>query len=173
MKTVITLFTALLIFSFSLTGQAAKDTKEGKEGKEAKESKEAPATVKSAFSRKFPAATKVEWGNENNKEWEAEFMLNGKEYSANFDNEGKWIETEYEISLKELPVAVKTTLDKESAGYKIEESVVTETAELKAYEFVIAKGKDKMELVIDQTGKLVKKEVVKEEEEEEDEDEKN
>jgi hypothetical protein len=166
MKTVITLFSALLIFSFSLSGQAVKETKEGKE---AKENKEAPANVKSAFSQKFPAATKVEWGKEGDKEWEAEFKLNGKEYSANFDNAGKWMETEYEISAKEIPAAVKTTLDKESAGYKIEESVITETAELKAYEFVIAKGKDKMELIIDQSGKLVKKEIVKEEEEDEDE----
>jgi hypothetical protein len=167
MKTVITLFSALLIFSFSLSGQTVKETKEGKEGKEAKENKEAPANVKSAFSKKFPTATKVEWGNENNKEWEAEFMFNNIKYSANFDNEGKWTETEYEISTKDIPAAVKTTLDKESAGYKIEESVVTETAELKAFEFVIAKGKDKMELVIDQSGKLVKKEVVEEEEEDE------
>jgi hypothetical protein len=155
MKTFITLFSALLLLSFSVFGQTAK---------------QAPEKVKSAFSQKFPSATKVEWGKEGDKEWEAEFKLNGIEYSANFDNEGKWLETEYEISLKEIPAAVKTTLDKESAGYKIEESVATETFKVKAYEFVIEKGKDKMELVIDQTGKLVKKEVVKEEE---DEDEKN
>lgn len=166
MKTIITLFSALLFFSFSLSGQVAKETKEGKEGKETKEKKEAPANVKSAFSQKFPAATKVEWGKEGDNEWEAEFKLNGKEYSANFDNAGKWMETEYEISAKDIPAAVKTTLDKESAGFKIEESVVTETAALKAYEFVIVKGKDKMELVIDGNGKLVKKEAVKEEEDE-------
>lgn len=170
MKTIITLFTALVIFSFSLSGQAVKETKEGKEGKEAKENKEAPANVKSAFSQKFPAATKVEWGKEGDKEWEAEFMFNGKEYSANFDNAGKWMETESEISVKDLPAVVKTTLDKESAGYKIKESLVTETSDLKAYEFVIEKGKDKLEIVIDQNGKMIKKEVVKEEEEE---DEKN
>jgi hypothetical protein len=141
MKTIISLFTALLLFSLSVCGQAGKD---------------APAKVKSAFSQKFPSVTKVEWGKEGDKEWEADFKLDGKEYSANFDNEGKWLETEYEITAKELPAAVKTTLDKESAGYKIEESVVTETSELKAYEFVIAKGKVKMELVIDENGKLVK-----------------
>lgn len=157
MKTVITLFAAILIFSFSLSGQA---------GKETKESKDAPAAVKAEFSKKFPKATKVEWGKENGKEWEAEFKLDGKEYSANFDNTGKWIETEYEIGVKDLPAVVKTTLDKESTGYKIEESLVTETSDLKAYEFVIEKGKDKLEIVIDQNGKMIKKEVVKEEEEE-------
>jgi hypothetical protein len=166
MKTVITLFGAVLIFSFSLNGQASK---EAKEGKEANETKDAPANVKSAFSKKFPSATKVEWGKEDEKEWEAEFKADGKEYSANFDNEGKWIETEYEIAVKDLPAAVKTALDKESSGYKIEESVVLETPGTKSFEFVILKGKVKKELEIDQNGKVLKNEVAKEEEKEDDE----
>jgi hypothetical protein len=127
--------------------------------------KEVPANVTSAFSAKFSNVSKVKWSMENDSEWEAEFKLNGKECSANFDNEGIWMETEYEVSVKDIPAAVKATLDKESAGYKIEESGITETAEGKVYEFVISKGETETELLIDSDGNLKNKEQIKEEDE--------
>jgi hypothetical protein len=120
--------------------------------------KEAPANIKTAFSQKFPKATKVKWENENDKEWEAEFKMDGKEYSASYDLNGAWMETENEISAKEIPAAVKTTLDKEFAGYKVGESEISENAEGKVYEFELKKGGDKLETSIDLTGKLIKKE---------------
>lgn len=150
MKTQILILAAVLLFSFSTCGQSGKD---------------APASVKSAFSQKFSGATNVKWGMENDKEWEAEFKMAGKEYSANFDPNGIWLETEYEISTKDIPAAVKTTLDKESAGAKIKVSEVTETKEGNAYEFVVKKGENETELVIDSSGKLIKKEQLKEENE--------
>lgn len=150
MKTPILAFAALFLISIAACGQAGKDV---------------PATVKSTFSQKFPKATKVEWGKENDKEWEAEFIMDGKEYSANFDNTGAWIETEYEISAKEIPSSVKVTLDKESAGYKTAESVVTENKDGKAFEFLLKKGETEIELIIDSNGKVIKKEQAEKEDE--------
>jgi hypothetical protein len=128
----------------------------------AQKGKDVPATVTAAFAKKFPGATGVKWGKENDKEWEGEFKMNGREYSANFDSEGAWMETEYEITMKEVPTAVKATLDKESAGYKIDESEVSESKDGKIYEFVLKKGKSGIELSIEPGGKLLKKEAVKE-----------
>ncbi len=124
-------------------------------------SKQVPDAVKSAFTQKFPNTTKVKWDKENEKIWEAEFQFNGKETSANFDNNGLWLETEYEIALKDIPVAVKTTLDKDFLGYKIKESEISETASGKLYEFEIKKGKEKLEVGIDINGVVIKKEVEK------------
>ena len=152
MKTPILIIAAAFLISINLSGQTGKD---------------APANIKAAFSQKFPTATKVTWGAENDKEWEAEFTKDGKECSANFDLTGKWIETEYEITAKEIPAAVKTTIDKEFAGYKNEESAVSETAETKLYEFVLSKGKEKYDVSINPAGKVVTKELVKEEKEDE------
>lgn len=129
--------------------------------------KSAPANVKSAFSQKFSKATDVKWSIENAKEWEAEFKMDGKEYSANFDNAGVWIETEYVITAKEIPAAVKTTLDKEAAGFKVDESAVTETKDGKAFEFVLSKDKKKSELSIDKNGKVLNREPANEENEKE------
>jgi hypothetical protein len=131
--------------------------------------KDVPAKIKTAFSEKFSNATNVKWSSESEKEWEAEFKVDGKEYSANFDINANWIETEYEISENEIPGAVKTTLEKEFAGYKIGESVLSETADGKVYEIELTKDREKTEAAIDMNGKVVKKEQVKEEEEEENE----
>lgn len=51
---------------------------------------EVPEAVKTAFSQKFPAAKKVSWDMESASEWEAEFKLEGNEYSANFLTDGTW-----------------------------------------------------------------------------------
>lgn len=145
------MFAAALLFSFASCGQSGKDV---------------PQAVKSAFTQKFSGATSVKWGRESDKEWEAEFQMGGKKYSANFDNDGVWMETEYEVTVSELPAAVKAALDKESAGFKIKETAVTETVEGKAYEFVISKRETKMELVIDTNGNVRTKKQLKKEEEE-------
>jgi len=150
MKKQMLILAAVIFIAFSACGQSDKDV---------------PAPVRSAFSQKFSGATNVKWGKENDKEWEAEFKLDGKDYSANFDNDGVWVETEYQISVKEIPAAIKTVLDKESAGAKIKVSEVTETKDGKSYEFVVGKGENETELVIDNAGNVISKEQVKEENE--------
>jgi len=151
MKSSVLIISLVLLISISACGQSDK---------------EVPESVTSAFAQKFPKASKVKWGKESDKEWEAEFKMDGKEYSANFDNSGVWTETEYEISAKEIPAVVKTTLDAETVGYKIDESSVSENKDGISYEFVIVKTKTEMELVIDPKGKVLKKEQIKEEDEE-------
>ena len=129
----------------------------------------APTKVNNAFKAKFPNAKYVEWEKEKETEWEAEFKLNGVEYSANFLNDGTWKETEHEIKVSELPNSVRNTLSTEFSGYEIEGAEMTETPEFSGYEVEIEKGEETIEVVLDKSGKIIKKKVV-EEEEDEDED---
>jgi hypothetical protein len=152
MKTSILIMAAALLISLNFYGQEVKDL---------------PAGVKTAFIQKFPNATGVKWGKENAKEWEAEFKMDGKDYSANFDNAGGWMETEYKINNKEIPASVTTSIGKEFAGYKIDESEVSETDKGKVYEIVLTRGKEEIEVVYGLDGQLISKEPVKEENEEE------
>lgn len=152
MKNVFLVFTLVAIFTLNACSQDAK---------------EVPAAVKTAFSQKFPDASKVKWSMENKTEWEAEFKMNGKEYSANFDTDGNWMETEYEVGMEDLPEAVRSTLKNEFVGYEIEEMEISQTVDGELYEFEIEKDGKEMEIAIDQSGKVVKKE---QEEEDEDED---
>src|SRR5689334_9737088 len=71
-----------------------------------------PTPVKDAFAKLFPSVKNVAWSKENDSEFEAEFKNGGKELSANFDQTGKWIETETEIKKSELPAAVQATISK-------------------------------------------------------------
>jgi len=142
MKSLIILVVLLSTMVFSACGQKS----------------DVPAKVITAFTKKFPDAKKVSWDKENASEWEAEFKMNGKEYSANFDTDGNWKETEFEIEKSEIPSSVKSTLDKDFNGYKIEEAEISETANGKFYEFELEKGKTDIDVAILPDGKLVKKE---------------
>lgn len=151
MKTPILILSAVVLIGFAACGHSGK---------------EVPEAVQSTFFQKFPDATNVKWDKENDSEWEAEFKMNGMEYSANFENSGVWTETEYKINLKDIPETVKTSLNNESAGAKIKESEVCETDDGKVYEFAIRKGANEIELQIDCAGRIIKKEQSGEEEDE-------
>lgn len=71
-----------------------------------------PELVKIAFAQKFPNATKVKWAKENATEYEAAFIWNGSRHSANFKNDGEWLETEMTILYTELPQMVSAAFMK-------------------------------------------------------------
>jgi Protein of unknown function (DUF2874). len=132
--------------------------------------KDVPQPVNKSFSQKYPAAQSVKWASEEANEWEAEFKLNGKEMSASFDNAGKWLESETEIAAKELPAAVSGTIAKEFAGFKTDEISILDTPGLNGFEVGLKKGEIVLEVVLDNTGKVLKKtDVSKEEKDEKDE----
>lgn len=116
-----------------------------------------PEKVKAAFEKKFPQAKKVKWEKESDTEWEAEFKMDGMEYSANFLEDGNWQETEHEIKEKDIPSTVATTLKRELPGYKVEEAEVSETEKGLVYEFEMEKGEEGVEVVIDSNGTLIQK----------------
>jgi hypothetical protein len=80
-----------------------------------------PVAVMNAFKAKFPTAEKVKWSMENAKEYEAEFKVGKVEQSANFSENGTWLETEAEISKSQLPQAVIDAINKKYPNCKIEE----------------------------------------------------
>ena len=119
--------------------------------------KEVPAKVKTAFSERFPDAKKIKWDKEDDNEWEAEFKMKGKEYSANFNSDGTWTETEYEIEISEIPSLVKVSLDKEFAGYDIEEVEAKLNPDGEFYEFELKNEDSEIEAVISMDGTVIKK----------------
>ena len=143
MKKLIMLSSLVAIITFSACAQELDASK-------------VPAAVKTAFAKKFPGAT-AEWGKENSKEYEAEFKLDGKPASANFLTDGSWVETEAEISMADVPAAVKTAVEKKYPGaviskvYKIDNS----KGEL-TYEAEIKTGGKKKELVLKADGTIIK-----------------
>jgi uncharacterized membrane protein YkoI len=142
MKTSILVIVAALFISLNAFAQNPKDL---------------PAKVKTSFDQKFPSAQKTKWSKESAKEWEVEFVMSNKDYSASYSPDGTWLESEYKISENEIPAVVTNTLSKEFPGYKITVSEISETAKSKVYEFDISNGKTKKEIAINADGSLVKK----------------
>ena len=119
--------------------------------------KDVPIRVKEAFAKKFPNIKKVKWEKESNSEWEGEFKIKGMEYSANFLEDGTWKETEHERKRNAIPSNIKTILDTEFSGYKIEEAEISETQSGSVYEFELEKGELNTEITIDLKGNVISK----------------
>ena len=78
-----------------------------------------PEKVITSFDQKFTTVNNLEWSKENENEWEAAFKMDGTIYSANFSNEGKWIETAHEIKKEEIPVNVFQVLQESYGTFEI------------------------------------------------------
>jgi hypothetical protein len=127
--------------------------------------KNPPENVKREFIKKYASAQSVRWESEEKNEWEAEFRIDGKKISASFDNSAKWIESETEITEKELPASVVSTLNKDFLGYKKGHIEIFENAEIKGFELGLKKGESSIEVIIDNNGKIIRKTDVKREDE--------
>lgn len=126
-----------------------------------------PKTIQDAFKAKYPTAQKVEWEMEDTGEYEAEFKLDGKEMSANFNADGTWLETETEIKIKDLPQAVKDAIVAQFPDFEVEEAEQVETPDLGlAYEVELENEEtdEEMEAVFSADGTLLKKEMKQEDE---------
>jgi len=124
-----------------------------------------PEAVKKAFTTQYPKVEKVKWGLEKPGEYEAEFDFNKTAMSVLYNEKGILLETESEIKEAELPQAIKSTLAKDFAGYKMDEIEKTETKDMVTYEITAKKDKKEYNLVFDKNGKLLKQEEEKEDEE--------
>jgi hypothetical protein len=89
--------------------------------------------------------------------------------SSSFNDKGVWLETETEVTEKELPATVANTLKNEFHGYKTGEMSTIEDPKMKGYEIELKKGETTLSVVIDNSGKVIKKSEAKEEKEDKEE----
>ena len=123
-----------------------------------KESGDIPDVVLRNFQAKYANANSVKWEKEEDI-FKVEFILDGQEYEAEFDNSGKWLETEKEINISDLPEAIQKVLNTKYSGYGIEETEYAETADYGiVYEVVIEKGDKEIELYLYPDGMILKEE---------------
>lgn len=116
-----------------------------------------PASVKSAFAKKYPGSKVEKWEKEG-ANYEAEFDMGKVESSAVFDASGNFKELEQEIKSSELPKAVTDYCAKTYAGYKLSEAAkITDSNGKVMYEAEMSKGKEEFDLLFDDKGNFVKK----------------
>lgn len=116
-----------------------------------------PNAVKTAFDQKFKNATKVKWDKESLHEYEAEFQWQGLNYSANFSDTGKWLETESQSSFTQLPDKVQNAFNSSHKGAIVKAVAKIETSKGEnKYEVEIKNGVSTIELFYTPDGKEVK-----------------
>lgn len=115
-----------------------------------------PVAVTTAFKQKFGGAENIKWGKEGSSEWEAEFTLKGQKTSANFTDNGTWVETESTLPNEALPSAIKEELEKAYPGWTLSTLTKIETAKAGTYyEADIRSGNQKKEVAYTENGKAV------------------
>jgi hypothetical protein len=118
-------------------------------------SNEIPDPIKSAFKSKFPNAQKVEWEIIDDNTYEANFNLGKQFVSSEFNSSGKWIKTETELSLSDVPAVVSAALQKKIGKVAYEEIEKIETAGGTFYEFQVEKDEMYLSYRVSADGKSI------------------
>ena len=117
---------------------------------------EVPAAVKAAFAKAHPAAKEVKWEKEDGS-FEVSFDQDKKEMSEVLDASGAILEDETEMASGELSSSIKSVLAKDFAGFKITEAAKILAKGVTTFEAEVEKGGERLELIFDIQGKLLKK----------------
>jgi hypothetical protein len=155
-----------LLISCSNTANDLLESKEvDTNAKIEKKSEDIPDAALKNFRAKYPNANSVKWEKEGNI-FDVEFILDGREYEAEFDNTGKWLETEKYIKIGDLPKTIQQVLNTQYSGYEIGEAEYVETADYGIiYEVVIEKGDNKIEIYFYPDAMILKEEIEDEDDE--------
>lgn len=120
-----------------------------------KDKKDVPKVVTDSFAKEYPN-TKVDWDIEDDG-FEAEFKLNGKDASADYDKNGNKLATEIEISEVEFPATALTYLKSTYPKSKIKETAkITDAKNVVTYEAEIKIDGKNTDLLFDASGNFIK-----------------
>lgn len=146
----------------SAPAQAQKPKEDAKDaaGHERKVTKgEVPAAVHAAFAKVFPKAQIIGYAEEKEEGktlYEVESKEGATHRDVTFEPDGKLVVVEESIEVKDLPAAVRATLEKEKGKCELAERLIR--GKVFEYEFHMVDGKNEYEVVIDASGKVLKRE---------------
>ena len=154
MKKIIGLGALMIALSFAASAQTTQKTKQ-KEEKEQKSAVHVPVAVSSALMKKYPAATKVTWEDEDGN-YEANW--GGKDGEANsvlLTPTGEFVEIVEAIPVNELPAATLQYIKAHYKSAKIKEAgKVTDKHGKTSYEVEV----NRKDVIFDHQGNFVKEE---------------
>lgn len=106
-----------------------------------------PVAVSQEFAVRYPN-TAATW-TEKPYGYEGIFYQNGVEYEAEFSADGRWLETEHEVSPAKFSQAVIDRIKREYPGFTITKHEIEQTPQGKFYEVEIEQGGSEYELYFD------------------------
>ncbi len=118
-----------------------------------------PQEVITAFKAKFSIAEKTNWEMDYDN-YQANFSVGKSDFSAKFDKEGKWIETDTYLKPSELPKEIKDALAQKYgevlSAYKIDDAMKVEKEKETIYSMEVKRGENTYVVEFDQEGEMTK-----------------
>ena len=117
-----------------------------------------PQSVTTAFNTRFSIAEKTTWELDYDN-YEAGFTVGKTAFSAKFDKDGKWLETDTYLKPSELPKIIRESLLKkygELSGYKVEDAMKVEKEKETIYAMDIIRGENTYDVEFDIDGEITK-----------------
>jgi Protein of unknown function (DUF2874). len=139
---------------------------------------EVPATTRTSFETKYPQASNVRWEYHRpgvyDIEWDwsgwptvdtadyvANFNWEGSDYWAWYDQDGNWVGSVSRVhNNSALPTAVNNTLNSQYKDYTVVTIDKENDKNRTAYEIDLEKGTDKVRILVDENGKILKKKTI-------------
>ncbi|SFF91081.1 PepSY-like domain-containing protein [Pontibacter chinhatensis] len=115
---------------------------------------EVPEAVMTQFASLYPDVKNSDW-EEEPEGFEVEFDLGGRERKVLFSATGELLKVEEEINTTALPQEVMKYVQEHFADFTIDEASLVKTGETLKYEVELESRKGEVELLFDQSGKLL------------------
>lgn len=120
------------------------------------ENTEVTEKIKQAFSRKYADVKDVKWERDDNGYYETQFEHNGEKFRADFNYDGKWIETENSVEYKQLTQPVKNVIEDEYEDEEITEiELVDSSSKGKFYDIEFKRKGKNSDLMITTEGEII------------------
>jgi uncharacterized protein (DUF2249 family) len=114
-----------------------------------------PSVIVNNFKKEFPKAYDVEW-EKKGEQYNVEFEIGtGTDYEAWFTNSGKLIKYKQEITITNLPQAIKDAIHTNYPGFRIGEAKKYVENGVETYKVEIEKGSEELKLLFSKDGKIL------------------
>jgi len=115
-----------------------------------------PTKVQDAISFKFNNIKDLSWET-HGKNYQAEFYIDEQEYEVIVNSQGKILATYEDISAKELPVKVQSSIQSIYTNYKIEDAEILKIVEEIFYKVEIKNSFKEATIYYDSRGEKIKR----------------
>lgn len=119
-----------------------------------------PVSVEKTFMKKFTAAENVVWDVTEEGAHIAMFLMDGRDMSALFTEEGVWVSTTTYIDQADIPGKIQSTVAKQFPDYEMYDVARVESPGGIYYEAMLESETDALLLQVNADGKILKKEAV-------------
>ncbi|MDR0422132.1 MAG: PepSY-like domain-containing protein [Proteiniphilum sp.] len=112
--------------------------------------------VSTFVMKKYPGALILEVEREEGRRIEVSIIHGNTDKEVLFDLKGRWLQTSWDVSISDLPQAVREALTGSAfAGYRIDDADFVETAYDSYYLLELERGRHEMWVRIDGDGRVL------------------